>query len=77
MNGKLSITSTPMEGTTVQVKLFTYKGWVYVWNSVNQTVQVFVTGASSGTILTEAALGAHVAFDGTITFEALLLRAKS
>ena len=61
----------------VQVKLFTYKGWVYVWNSVNQTVQVFVTGASSGTILTEAALGAHVAFDGTITFEALLLRAKS
>lgn len=62
---------------SVQVKLFNYTGWVYVWNRQNQTVQIFATGASSGAILAEAALGASVTFDGDITFEAVLVRSPT
>jgi hypothetical protein len=60
----------------VQVSVLTSKGWIYVWDATNQTVRVFTTGASSGAVLAEAALGASVVFDSTITFEALLIRSK-
>jgi len=61
----------------VQVNIFTSKGWQYVWNATNQTVQIFTTGSASGNIFLEAALGASVAFDNTITFETVLIRSKS
>lgn len=48
----------------------------YQWDAINQTVRIIVTGASSGAALSEAALGAHTAFDNSITFEALLVRSK-
>lgn len=58
----------------VQMLTFTSKGWIYKWDVTNQTLRIFATGASSGAILAEAALGASVTFDGTITFEAILMR---
>jgi hypothetical protein len=61
----------------IQVQIFSSKGYIYKWNRTNQTVQIFMTGASSGAVLAEAALGASVAFDGTITFEAVLQRSKA
>jgi hypothetical protein len=61
----------------VQVIIFSNKGWVYVWNYVNQTIQIFTTGTASGDVLNEAALGASVAFDGTIAFEAVVIRAQA
>lgn len=48
----------------------------YEWDSINQTVRIIVTGASSGAALAEAALGAHTAFDNSITFQAVLIRSK-
>jgi hypothetical protein len=60
----------------VQVELFNSKGYLYKWNPTNQTVQIFMTGASSGAVLAEAALGATVAFDGGITFETIFQRSK-
>lgn len=50
------------------------KGWVYVWDAINYTVRIFVTGTSANTVLNEAALGANVAFDGTIQFRAEFVR---
>lgn len=58
------------------VKVFNSKGYIYKWDATNQTIRIFMTGASSGAVLSEAALGATVAFDNTITFEALFIRAK-
>lgn len=46
------------------------KGWVYQFDRVNQTVRIFVTGTSANTVLNEAALGANVAFDGFIVYQA-------
>lgn len=60
----------------IEVQFFTNKGWVYSWNYVNQTVQIFTTGTASGDVLNEAALGASVAFDGTIHFRATFIRAQ-
>ena len=108
----------------IEVQFFSNKGYNYCWNYVNQTVQIFVNGAGSGTIsaptittltnatttspvyvngsaltettgatgitgvqaptftgtgggaLAEAALGASVAFDGTIHFRASFIRAQ-
>jgi hypothetical protein len=65
------------QSAPVQVKLFNSNGYVYVWNAQNQTIQVFTTGTASTDPLNEAALGANVAFESTLTFEALLIRAKS
>ena len=61
----------------VMVKLLNYNGYVYVWNVQNQTIQVFTTGTASTDALNEASLGATVLFEKTLTFEALLIRAKS
>ena len=58
----------------VQVQIFTSKGWIYVWDATNYTVRIFNTGTSANTILNEAAVGATVAFDPTITFEAIFAR---
>lgn len=58
----------------VQVAFFSTKGYIYTWDYVNQTVRIILTGASSGAALSEAALGATVAFDNTIHFEAFLVR---
>jgi hypothetical protein len=58
----------------VQVTIFTSKGWIYDWDSTNYTIRVYTTGASSGAVFAEAALGAHVAFDPTTTFEAVFVR---
>jgi hypothetical protein len=60
----------------VQVTINNSKGYIYKWNSTNQTIQIFMTGASSGSVLTEATLGATVAFDGTATFETIFQRSK-
>lgn len=60
----------------IEVQFFSNKGWVYSWNYVNQTVQIFTTGTASGDVLNEAALGASVAFDGTIHFRATFIRAQ-
>jgi hypothetical protein len=60
----------------LMVRLSSSKGYDYRWNYQNQTIQVFLTGASSGAALSEAALGATLLFDNTITFEALLIRSK-
>jgi hypothetical protein len=58
----------------LQVQFFSTKGYDYRWDYINQTVRIILTGASSGAALSEAALGATVAFDNTIHFEALLVR---
>jgi hypothetical protein len=58
----------------VQVTLFSSKGYVYVWDTTNYTIRVFLTGTASGDPMNEAALGATVAFDPTLTFEAIFLR---
>ena len=58
----------------VQVTIFSSKGYVYVWDNVNYTIRVFLTGSASGDPQNEAALGATVAFDPTITFEAIFVR---
>lgn len=60
----------------IQLTIFSNKGWVYVWNYVNQTIQIFTTGTASGDVLNEAALGASVTFDGTIAFEAVVQRSQ-
>jgi hypothetical protein len=60
----------------VQVNIFTSKGWSYLWDSTNYTIRIFTTGTSSGSIANEAALGASVAYDGTITYEAIFVRSK-
>ena len=54
--------------------IFSSKGYVYVWDNVNYTIRVFLTGSASGDPQNEAALGATVAFDPTITFEAIFAR---
>jgi hypothetical protein len=61
----------------VQVEFFTALGYVYRWDPVNYTIRVFLTGANSGAILSEAALAASVLLDTTARFEALFVRAKS
>ena len=43
-------------------------------DATNYTVRIFNTGTSANTILNEAAVGATVAFDPTITFEAVFSR---
>ena len=48
----------------------------YRWDPINQTVRVILTGASSGAALAEAAIGATVVFDNSITFQAVLIRSK-
>lgn len=58
----------------VTVKIFSNKGYTYVWNDQNQTIQIFLTGTASGDPSNEAALGATVAFDGTMKFEAVFDR---
>jgi hypothetical protein len=58
----------------VQMTFFSIKGYTYVWNTTNSTVQIFLTGTSSGAVQNEAGLGATVAFDGTIRFEAIYVR---
>jgi hypothetical protein len=58
----------------IQVKIFTSKGYIYVWDMTNQTIRVFLTGTGANDILNEAAVGATVTFDGTLTFEAILVR---
>lgn len=60
----------------IAVNVATSKGWSYQWDYTNQTVRVFTTGASSGAVFAEAALGASLVFDNTITFEAILIRSK-
>ncbi len=61
----------------VQVNFYTALGYVYTWDPVNYTLRVFLTGASSGAILSEAALAASVLLDTTARFEAMFIRAKS
>ena len=61
----------------VQAQFFTAKGYIYTWDPVNFTIRVFLTGASSGAILSEAALGATLLFDSTARFEAMFVRSKS
>ena len=61
----------------IQVMFSTNKGYVYYWNTQNQTIQIFLTGAGSGDILAEAALGATVLFDQTLTYAAVFIRAHS
>ena len=58
----------------VQVQIFTSNGWIYEWDATNYTIRIYTTGASSGAVFAEAALGASVAFDPTITFEAVFAR---
>ena len=58
----------------VQVQIFTSKGWIYVWDATNQTIRIFTTGSASTDVFNEAAVGATVAFDPTITFEAVFSR---
>ena len=60
----------------LQVTIFSYKGWIYVWNRQNQTIQIFTTGTASGDVLNEAALGASVTYDGDITFEVAVVRSN-
>ena len=68
-------TSYSRQGVSpIQVTFFTSKGYSYQWNRTNNTIQVFLTGASSGAVQSEAALGATLTFDNTITFEAIFLR---
>jgi hypothetical protein len=49
------------------------KGYIYTYNPAKGTIQVYLTGASSGSALSEAALGATIAYD-TIQFEAVFPR---
>jgi len=58
----------------VQMTFFSIKGYTYVWNPTNSTVQIFLTGTSSGSVQNEAGLGPTVAFDNTIRFEAIYIR---
>lgn len=57
-----------------QVIIFSPAGWDYVWDINNYTIRIFVTGASASAVFSEAAVGATVAFDGNITFEAIFPR---
>lgn len=56
-----------------QVNIFTSKGYVYVYDLTNLTIRIYVCG-SANSPLSEAAVGATVAFDGTLTFEAVFPR---
>lgn len=56
-----------------QVNIFTSKGYVYVYDLTNLTIRIYVC-ASANSPLSEAAVGATVAFDGTLTFEAIFPR---
>jgi hypothetical protein len=60
--------------TPIQFKVDSSKGWIYKYDYTNRTIRVFTTGAGSGDILLEAALGASVVWDPTITFEAIFAR---
>lgn len=64
-------------GVPVEVELGTTKGYLYQWDGTNYTIRIFVTGASSGAIFAEAALGSSVTFDNSITFAATFPRAVS
>lgn len=65
-----------VNATPAQVRVSGSNGYVYVWNATNQTIQVWLTGTASGDPLNEAGLGATVAFDSTITFEAVFQAVK-
>jgi hypothetical protein len=54
----------------IEVVLFSFKGYTYVWDTTNYTIRVFLTGTAAGDPANEAAIGATVAFDPTITFRA-------
>ena len=73
---KSGIEAVYTQDAPIEVEFFNNKGWIYSWNYVNQTVQIFTTGTASGDVLNEAALGASVAFDGTIHFRASFIRAQ-
>lgn len=76
-NFKAGIDAYNSSSAPVQpVKIYSSKGYSYQWNAQNQTIQMFVTGASSGAVFAEAALGASVTFDGTIVFEIQFIRAQ-
>ena len=64
-------------GVPVEVEIGTTKGYVYQWDPTNYTIRIFLTGTSANTVLNEAAVGANVAFDGTITFVATFPRSVS
>ena len=74
---KAGIEAYNSQSNPVSVKLFNSNGYVYRWNAQNQTIMVFTTGTASTDALNEAALGANVLFEQTLTFEALLIRSKS
>jgi hypothetical protein len=71
---KAGVETSSAAETPTQVNVFTSKGWVYLWDNTNYTIRIFTTGTASGDILNEATLGASVAWDGTITFEAIFAK---
>ena len=63
----------------IEVQAFSSKGYIYSWDSTNQTFRVFGTGAAQYDVLNEMQLAANagqLAFDSTITFRASFVRAQ-
>jgi hypothetical protein len=63
--------------TPIEVRIDSSKGWVYRFDYTNLTIRIYVTGSASTDILNEAAVGATVAFDPTITFRAEFARTQA
>jgi hypothetical protein len=61
----------------IQVDIFTAKGYSYQWDYTNYTIRIFLTGTAAGDPANEAGLGATVAFDGTVRFEAVFARSTN
>lgn len=59
----------------IQVTITGAKGYWYQYDYINNTIRIFVTGSANGPAV-EAAVGATVAFDGTMRFEAVFIRAR-
>lgn len=72
-NFNAGIGAAPFNNAPVMVKFFSSLGYDYRWNAASQTIKVFLAGTATDA-LDEAALGGTVAFDPTLTFEAIFSR---
>jgi hypothetical protein len=65
------------DNSPVEVRLTSTKGFVYIYDTTNNTIRIFATGTASGDALNEIATGANATFDNTVSFAAVFERAQN